>query len=275
MYGREKICKTSHGEIHYWVICSGEERAWLVFLPGLTADHRLFEKQMEGLGGQFNCLVWDAPAHGCSRPFDLGFSLDDMAKYLHKILRREGIARPVLIGQSLGGYISQVYMDLFPGEAAGFISIDSCSMHKRYYTGIELWLLKHTKWMYLSIPWRWLIRLGTRGNSETEYGQSVMKAMMEDYEKREYCALTTHGFRILAEAIEKRRAYRITCPVLLLCGEKDGAGSGKRYNRNWVRVEHHPFVWVPGAGHNSNADAPDFVNSQIRKFVLSLSEERE
>jgi pimeloyl-ACP methyl ester carboxylesterase len=26
-------------------------------------------------------------------------------------------------------------------------------------------------------------------------------------------------------------------------------------------------VWVPEAGHNSNADAPAFVNAQIEAFV--------
>ncbi|MCI8996347.1 MAG: alpha/beta hydrolase [Lachnospiraceae bacterium] len=274
MYKTEKICNTVHGEIYYWTVCAEEERPWLVFLPGLTADHRLFEKQLEGLGDQFNCLVWDAPAHGKSRPFDLGFSLDHMAKYLHKILRREGILRPVLIGQSLGGYISQAYMDLFPGEAAGFISIDSCSLHRRYYTDIELWLLKHTKWMYLSIPWKWLKRLGTTGNAETEYGRKIMKDMWKEYNKKEFCALSTHGFRILAEAVEKERAYQITCPVLLLCGEKDSAGSGKRYIKNWMKTEHYPFVWVPDAGHNSNTDAPEFVNNQIREFVLALPSKR-
>jgi pimeloyl-ACP methyl ester carboxylesterase len=30
-------------------------------------------------------------------------------------------------------------------------------------------------------------------------------------------------------------------------------------------------VWVPGAGHNSNVDAPDFVNEQIERFVAGLA----
>jgi pimeloyl-ACP methyl ester carboxylesterase len=30
-------------------------------------------------------------------------------------------------------------------------------------------------------------------------------------------------------------------------------------------------VWVPGAGHNSNTDAPGFVNAQIECFLEALS----
>ena len=76
----------------------------------------------------------------------------DMAEYLHRIFEIEEIEIPILIGQSLGGYISQVYMEMYPNSVSGFISIDSCSLKRKYYTAWELALLKRTKWMYLSIP---------------------------------------------------------------------------------------------------------------------------
>ena len=60
------------GQIHYWT-AEAPGRPWLVFLPGLTADRRLFDKQTQALSPRFNCLVWDAPAHGASRPFTLAF----------------------------------------------------------------------------------------------------------------------------------------------------------------------------------------------------------
>ena len=105
----EKTFVTGLGTIHYWTGPVEAARPWLIFLPGLTADSRLFERQMEGLGARCNCLVWDAPAHGKSRPFPLDFSLEDMADYLRGILDAEGISRPILVGQSLGGYVSQVF----------------------------------------------------------------------------------------------------------------------------------------------------------------------
>lgn len=112
----EKVFQASLGNIHYWVGGPGEGAPWLVFLPGLTADHHLFDKQTEAFASRFNCLVWDAPAHGESRPFALEFSMDDLADYLHAILEREEAEKPVLVGQSLGGYISQVYMERYPSR---------------------------------------------------------------------------------------------------------------------------------------------------------------
>ena len=95
-----------------------------------------------------------------------------------------------------------------------------------------------------------------KGTATSEYGRALMKYFMESYEKREYCALADHGFRIVAEAVEAGRTYDIQCQALLICGEKDGAGSAKRYNRAWNRQDGLPLVWAPGAGHNSNTDAP-------------------
>ena len=49
----ENSYKTSCGCIHYFVNIIDKQRITLVFLPGLTADHRLFEKQTE----YFECKI--------------------------------------------------------------------------------------------------------------------------------------------------------------------------------------------------------------------------
>lgn len=263
-----KLFSTGSGTIHYWVDSSaGTNAPWLVLLPGLTADHTLFDAQMAYFSGKVNCLVWDAPAHGKSRPYPLDFGMDDLARILHDILREEAIERPVLVGQSLGGYVSQAYLDLFPGQVEGFIALDSAPLKRKYYPDWEVAFLRHTKGMYLSIPWPLLKFWAQRGVATTERGRANMRSFMDSYPKREYVDLAAHGYRILAEAIEEERPYEIDCPALLLCGEKDHAGDVKAFNRKWTAGEDIPLIWIPGAGHNANVDAPDFVNEQIEWFV--------
>ena len=99
----------------------------------------------------------------------------------------------------------------------------------------------------------------------------MMRRMMESYERREFCALADRGYRIVAEAVEEERKFEIDCPCLLICGARDVAGSAKRYNRAWARREGKPILWIPGAGHNANADAPEAVNRAIAEFAEALN----
>lgn len=266
----QKECKTEHGTVCYWVNEFVEGRKNLVFLPGLTASNRLFEKQTEYFSSFFNCFVWDAPGHAKSRPFNLNISLDQKAQILFSILQTENFSKPVLIGQSMGGYVAQSFMQLFPGEAAGFVSVDSCPLQKKYVTAFEIWALRNVEPVFRLYPWKSLLTAGAAGCSTTRYGQQLMAQMMSEYDKDYYSVLSGAGFRMLADAYASDRPYIIDCPAILICGTRDRAGSAKRYNTRWVKETGLKIFWLVGAGHNSNCDRPEETNRIIEDFVNSL-----
>ena len=68
----EKIFETALGPIHYWLNLVSPDENTLVFLPGLTADHRLFDKQIGYFEGKFNVFVWDARGTGPPGPLNSG-----------------------------------------------------------------------------------------------------------------------------------------------------------------------------------------------------------
>ena len=270
----EKIYKTLCGNIHYWINIIDKNAVTLIFLPGLTADHRLFDKQIEYFENKYNVFVWDAPAHAASYPFQFNFNLMDKAKWLDEILVQEKITKPVIVGQSMGGYVGQTYAELFPDKLNGFVSIDSAPLQRRYVTGIEIWLLKKMEPVYFYYPWKWLLKSGTNGVAVSEYARNLMHEIMMVYDgdKARYAKISGHGFHMLAEAMEKDLPYEITCPALLICGEKDMAGSCIRYNKAWHKHTNIPLEWIKDAGHNSNTDQPEIVNELIENFVKQIIE---
>ena len=267
----ERVYETGKGSIHYWTNDHKDDKQTLVLLPGLTADHRLFEKQIEEFESDFNILSWDAPLHAASRPFDTDFSLMDKAVWLHEILEEESLKDPVLIGQSMGGYVSQCFIEKYPGEAAGFVSIDSAPIQRSYMSAAEVWLLKRTNWIYRPYPWNSLKKAAIKGCAETSYGRELMRQFIETYTRDEYIDLAVHGYKILAEAIEASLSYEIDCPAIIICGRQDKAASTKRYNLAWTKKTGIPLFLIEGAGHNSNTDKPDDVNALIHTFLDSLS----
>ena len=99
----ENIYKTSCGGIRYFVNIIDKQKTTLVFLPGLTADHRLFEKQIEYFEKKQNVFVWDAPSHALSRPFTNNYSLSDMAEWLYEKIIKNMQGLLVLVTECLLG----------------------------------------------------------------------------------------------------------------------------------------------------------------------------
>lgn len=68
------------------------------------------------------------------------------------------------------------------------------------------------------------------------WSEAYAEMMMSyDSEPKEYARLAGFGYRMLAEAIKADLQYRISCPALLICGEKDKAGSAKDIIGNGIR----------------------------------------
>ena len=110
------------------------------------------------------------------------------------------------------------------------------------------------------------------GVATSVYGRNLMREMMQVYDgnQKRYAQIAGHGFRILAEAMEKNLPYELNCPALLICGTQDHAGSCIRYNKAWHRNTKIPLTWIEGAGHNSNTDKPEQINSLIEEFVTNI-----
>ena len=264
----ERSYQTRQGTIRYWVSAPGPRGTALVFLPGLTADHRLFQMQFSFFASRRPLLVWDTPGHGASRPFRPGFLPDGTGRVAPRDLGSGEDGR-ACIDRSVHGRVSGavLYGAIPRDRPGGFISIDSAPLQRRYVTAAELWALRRCELLYRCYPWSILRKAGARGCAETAQGQTLMKEMMDCYSKREFSALAGHGFRALAEAMAADLPYKVDCPALLLCGERDRAGLTRRYNRRWSEETGIPLVWLQSAGHNSNTDVPDQVNSIIQGFL--------
>ncbi len=263
----EKIYKTEFGDIHYYINISAGSKLTLVFLPGLTADHTLFDKQIEYFENRYNILVWDAPGHSASRPFKLSFELADKARWLNGILMEEKIDNPVFVGQSMGGYVTQAFCQYVPGVLRGCVIIDSSPLQMAYSSQFDLYFMEHSETMYRMYPWQSLLKAGAKGVAETEYGRQNMYDMMRVYSKDEYCKLVGHGYRMVANAIKADLPYKLDCPVQIICGKNDKAGFTKKYNEKWIAQAGYPIAWIENAGHNSNADKPEEINGIIEDFV--------
>ena len=110
---KEKILDNTF--IHYWINDHSTSDICLFFSHGVTADHRCFERQEDYFKGKYKIINWDIPMHGQSKKENF-VSYRECALLMKRILDKEKINKEVLIGLSLGGYPSQMFAHLYPGN---------------------------------------------------------------------------------------------------------------------------------------------------------------
>lgn len=263
----EKYIDTQNGKVYYWLPDAWMEgRKTLFFLHGMTGDHTMFKKQVECFSKEYNVILWDAPAHGKSRPFQ-DFNYDKAAKAVRQIFGAENISEAVFIGQSMGGFITQAVIKRFPEIVTAFVSIDSTPYGNGYYSKSDVFWLKQVEWMSYLFPLKTIKKVIAKQNTVTQDGYDNMMSMLEPYEKKELCHLMGIGY---AGFLEDNCEIKIECPVLLILGEKDNTGKVSIYNQQWTKRTGFALKIIENAAHNSNVDQPDKVNTKIQEFLHKI-----
>lgn len=55
------------GKVHYWISRpNNNSKGALVFTHGLTANHTMYERQVEYFKNDYVVITWDVPLHGLS-----------------------------------------------------------------------------------------------------------------------------------------------------------------------------------------------------------------
>lgn len=263
----EKEYKTEYGNVHYWISKDWDSsRRTIFFLHGLTASHQLFNKQVTYFKKDYNVISWDAPAHGASRPFK-DFTYEKAALAAVGILDENNVDKAVLVGQSMGGFITQSVLKRAPERVMGFVSIDSTPFGEKYYSSFDKWILRQIEWMSLMYPDNYLRKAIAKQVSVKKDTYDNMYAMLSCYDKKELCHLMGIGF---GGFIEDNCDLNITCPLMLIVGDKDKTGKVISYNKQWSKDTGVPVVWIKDAAHNSNDDQPEVVNEKIAGFIRSI-----
>ena len=111
--------------LHYTVQGNGNV---VMLLHGFAEDHRIWENQIEFLRQHFTVIAPDIFGSGESEMLaGENISLEDFALGIKEIITAENINEFVMIGHSMGGYITLAYHDLFPNDLKAMGLIHSTS----------------------------------------------------------------------------------------------------------------------------------------------------
>ena len=95
----------------------------VVFTPGWLNTSEVWAGAIESLGGATRSLTWDKRGHGCSQAAPPGqYGRDHALADLDRMIELVG-SPAILVGHSLGGYLSLAHAILSPERVAGLVLV--------------------------------------------------------------------------------------------------------------------------------------------------------
>lgn len=264
---KKKSIQSEHGIIYYWI--GGDQNIdanCIVFTHGMTADHTMFDKQVDCFGKEYKIITWDMPLHGESRPYD-EFSYYNVAYELKKILDAEKVVRVILVGQSMGGYVCQEFAIQYPEKVKAFLAVDTNPFGHYYYAKWERYILTKVGIMSSWLPYSMLVKSIAKGATKTKYAYENLYNAVSKLSKKEIIFIINMGY---GGFLKRQETIKFDFPVLLVVGDSDNTGYVKKYNLKWAEREGYPLKIISNAAHNSNVDNYEEFNIVTKKFLSKL-----
>jgi pimeloyl-ACP methyl ester carboxylesterase len=229
-------------------------------------DHGLFAHQMEYFSQNYQVISWDVPQHGRSRPYE-GFSLQVAATELISILDAEGVDKAHLVGQSMGGYISQIVALDDPERVRSLTAVASSPLQASYYSAVDRWLLSITPSLLRLYPYNYLIKIIATQIACQEPAQSYALETLKGLTKTEIADIMKEVYQGLKPY---QHDFQLSLPILIVYGDADRTGKVRSYCNQWAKREERPLKIIPQAAHNANMDNPVDFNQALSEFLEEM-----
>ncbi|WP_267639793.1 alpha/beta fold hydrolase [Haloarchaeobius amylolyticus] len=250
----------------------------IVFVHGSIVDSGMWADQVAALRGDFTTVVYDVRGHGRTG----GSSRDryDVALYasdLHELVTALGLERPIVCGHSMGGLVAQAYAVRYPDRLSGLVLVDTFAptIHTR-----SEWFLRRVA-MNAFVPLVRVLGIERLERLNVWVSERVSTGASGDYEAVERLredgpTITTPEFTKVIRSMSRAHEYpldleTVTVPTLVIYGEQE-LGFVKRHAKEFAETLADCEVdVVPGAGHASNLDDPEYFTAAVREFAARVS----
>ncbi len=109
---------TIHGR-KIWYTDSGKGFP-VVLVHGYLESSEIWNGFGERLPSEFRVIAVDLPGHGRSEVYSETHSMEMMADIIRELLDKLKIDKTVLLGHSLGGYVTLAFLDMYPQYLSGY-----------------------------------------------------------------------------------------------------------------------------------------------------------
>ena len=239
----------------------------VVLLHGYLENLEIWGSFAAQLAEHYRVISMDIPGHGQSGVIAAAHPMPLMAEAVDAVLEHLDIEQCVLVGHSMGGYVSLAFLAAYPNRLAGiclFHSSPFADDEKKYASrGKEIRLVEAGKLM--------LICNASMPNGFAEENRPQMKDQVE-FAKKIARQTTPAGAVAILEGMRTRTdsgelLRRNTLPVLFILGKKDEYVSFDELHPVALSFPHTTVNILEHSGHSGYLEEPEKSLGYIRAFL--------
>ena len=242
----------------------------VVFIHGVGGSARAWQPQADSVrAAGFAPLALDLPGYG-GRPAIERITFEEFAQDVETQIATAGLVRPVLVGHSLGGMITQTMLRRKPDGYRGAVLVGTSPAFgkpdgdfQKKFVADRLAPLASGKTMPELAAAMIDEIIGPNADSD---GKALAVASM--------AAVPAATYKACVEAIvtfeERANLPEIRVPVLCLVGEFDGNAPPAMMQRMAAKIPGAQFVTLPGLGHLPNLENSAAFDAALLAFLRDL-----
>ncbi len=241
----------------------------IVLLHGLGSGGQDWLLQFPVLSEKFRVIAPDLPGHGRSEKPRSRVRVPDLANDVVSLLNTLEVSRAHLVGLSLGGCVAQQMALDCPARVRSLTLVNTFARFDLGEPGNALPLL---------------VRMGVLGllglPAQARFVAARMFPKPEQAPLRKLAAERIAAndpatYRRMLAAIQlfdvTRRLGEITCPALVIAGDRDSTVSLRAKRLLASRIPGARFELIADSGHATPVDQPEAFNQIVMDFVESVS----
>ena len=237
----------------------------IVLLHGFLESKTMWHFFSSQLSPNFRVVSIDLPGHGKTDSFSDSHTMKLMAEIVKAVLIKEGIEKCVMIGHSMGGYVTAEFAHLFSDQLLGIglfhsqVSADNDEARKNRDRTIELIIKNKKSFIKNFIP-----DLFAPENIET---------FKDEIEKLKDEAIMMDKVAIVAalRGMKDRNDHeemlkKIPFPVLFISGKKDVRIPAEKVLQQAGLPAHSEVLILGNVGHMGHLEAREKTLNFVRSF---------
>jgi 3-oxoadipate enol-lactonase len=242
----------------------------VVLLHGFPFDRSMWREQTKSLSDAWRVITPDLRGHGETGVAGEIATMEEMAEDVAALLDELNIARAIVGGLSMGGYVALAFYRKFPERVRALVLADTRPQAdnddgRRAREETARRALDEGMGVIADSMLPKLLAPSTR-ERRPEVAARVRDMIL---------GTNPHGAAAALRGMAARRDQtdllpEISVPTLIVVGTEDAVTPPPDAEAMHAKIEGSRFVKIEGAGHVSNVERPEEFNRALGEFLSSL-----